>query len=162
MFPVVGFGAKYDGVVRHCFQCGPTAEVHGVDGVLEAYHETFSSGLIMSGPTVFTEVIETASNLAKRSALEAEEKNSQAYTILLIITDGAVSDPAATAEAVRQVDDSPLSIVIVGVGTADFSSMQFLDDCHQHGQRVSIHTQRQNRQRWRHTQQRRLFVLLTQ
>ncbi|KAL7568731.1 hypothetical protein ACA910_021724 [Epithemia clementina (nom. ined.)] len=135
MYPVVGFGAKYGGVVRHCFQCGPDAEVRGVEGVLEAYHKTFSSGLIMSGPTVFTEVIETAAIRAKQSALKASERKAQAYTILLILTDGAVSDPSATAEAIRRVDDAPLSIVIVGVGNADFSSMQFLDDNHRAGQR---------------------------
>jgi Copine len=59
-FPVLGFGAKYGNVVRHCFQCGPTAEANGVQGVLDAYHAVFKSGLIMSGPTVFTEVIATA------------------------------------------------------------------------------------------------------
>ena len=136
MYPVVGFGAKYGGVVRHCFQCGPNEEVHGVEGVLGAYHQTFSSGLIMSGPTIFVEVIEMAAQRAKSAALKASEKNSQAYSILLIITDGAVSDPSATAEAVGRVADAPLSIVIVGVGNADFSSMQFLDDMHRAGERV--------------------------
>ena len=60
MFPVYGFGAKYGGVVRHCFQCGGAPQHHGVQGVLQAYHKVFQSGLIMSGPTVFNEVIQTA------------------------------------------------------------------------------------------------------
>jgi len=47
MFPVLGFGAKYDGIVRHCFQCGPTREVKGVQGILDAYHHVFNTGLIM-------------------------------------------------------------------------------------------------------------------
>ena len=136
MFPVVGFGAKYDGVVRHCFQCGPTAEAHGTEGVLDAYHKTFSSGLTMSGPTVFTEVIEMASKRAQQSQEKASQKNKQAYTILLIITDGAVSDPSATADVMSEVAGSPLSVVIVGVGDADFASMRFLDDSAKPGQRV--------------------------
>ena len=46
-FPVMGFGAKYDGIVRHNFQCGGEEEVHGVDGILDAYRQTFASGLVM-------------------------------------------------------------------------------------------------------------------
>ena len=37
LFPVVGFGAKYGGIVRHCFQVGSTAELKGVDGMMEGY-----------------------------------------------------------------------------------------------------------------------------
>ena len=135
MFPVVGFGAKYDGTVRHCFQCGGTEEVHGVAGVLEAYHQTFKSGLIMSSPTVFTEVIESAAARALSSQEKAKQKGQQAYTILLIVTDGAVSDSQATAMSLQQVSDAPLSVVIVGVGDADFSFMEFLDNSSKPGQR---------------------------
>jgi uncharacterized protein YegL len=128
LFPVYGFGAKYGGVVRHCFQCGPTAEVHGVKGVLDAYHQTFRSGLVMSGPTDISEVIQTAAARAKSRQQAAKGSGKQAYGILLICTDGAVSDIHQTAQVMNQCSDAPLSIVIVGVGNADFSSMRFLDD----------------------------------
>jgi len=134
-FPVVGFGAKYGGVVRHCFQCGPSEEAHGVHGVLKAYESVFKSGLIMSGPTVFTEVMQMAAARAQSSLEAAQRIGSQAYTILLIITDGAVTDPQATAQCLDLCSDSPLSVVIVGVGDADFSSMQFLDDAAGPGKR---------------------------
>merc|ERR1712232_434782 len=49
-------------------------------------------------------------------------------TILLILTDGAVSDINSTAAGIARASDAPLSIVIVGIGNADFSAMQFLDD----------------------------------
>lgn len=127
-FPVWGFGAKYGGIVRHCFQCGPTVEADGIDGVLEAYRGVFRTGLIMSGPTVFTEVIHLAASQAQRSQENAKKWGTQSYTILLILTDGAVSDVEATRRAILDVSDAPLSIVIVGVGQADFSAMQFLDD----------------------------------
>jgi len=127
-FPVMGFGAKYGGVVRHCFQCGPTEEVDGVQGILDAYRQTFQSGLVMSGPTVFTEVIETAAARALSSQERAKSLGKQKYTVLLILTDGAVSDVNATARCLDAIDESPLSIVIVGLGNADFSGMQFLDD----------------------------------
>lgn len=128
MFPVYGFGAKYDGVVRHCFQCGATAEQSGVAGVLQAYKDVFRSGLIMSGPTVFTEVIQTAAARAESAQQNAARHGGQCYTILLIVTDGAVSDVEATARCLEEASRAPLSVVIVGVGNADFSGMQFLDD----------------------------------
>jgi len=134
-FPVFGFGAKYGGVVRHCFQCGPTAEVRGTKGVLDAYHSVFQSGLIMSGPTVFTEVIQTAAARALSAQDMARQKGEQAYTILLILTDGSVSDVQETAQVLDQVSNAPLSVVIVGVGNADFSGMQFLDDASKPGKR---------------------------
>lgn len=134
-FPVLGFGAKYGGVVRHCFQCGPTEEAVGVDGVLEAYRSVFNSGLIMSSPTDVTEVIQTAAARAQSSLDEAMKKGRQTYTILLIVTDGAVSDIQATARCLEQVHDSPLSIVMIGVGNADFGGMRFLDDLHKPGKR---------------------------
>uniref|UniRef100_A0A7S2XS77 C2 domain-containing protein n=1 Tax=Attheya septentrionalis TaxID=420275 RepID=A0A7S2XS77_9STRA len=71
-FPVYGFGAKFSGVVRHCFQCGPIQEVDGVGGVLSAYQEVFRSGLIMSGPTVFTEVILTSAKKAADAQVRME------------------------------------------------------------------------------------------
>jgi len=127
-FPVYGFGAKYNGVVRHAFQVGPEAESRGVEGVLKSYEHVFTTGLIMSSPTTFTEVMQVAAARAT-SSLEAAQKNGGlAYTVLLIISDGAVSDVSATAEVLKQVSDTPMSIVIVGVGDADFSDMNFLDD----------------------------------
>lgn len=124
MFPVYGFGAKYGGIVRHCFQVGPEKEVHGVKGILDAYKSVFRTPLTMSGPTVFTEVI----SLAAAEAKSRQEANPMSYTILLLLTDGAVSDAQATKQILAQVADAPLSIVIVGIGNADFSAMQFLDD----------------------------------
>lgn len=49
-----GFGAKVDGTVRHCFPLTfneSQPEVHGVDGILAAYHASFPR-LLLSGPTV--------------------------------------------------------------------------------------------------------------
>ena len=64
-FPVWGFGAKYHGVINHCFQLGREAEASGIGGILEAYRGTFKTGLTMSGPTIFAEVIELAAAQAR-------------------------------------------------------------------------------------------------
>lgn len=127
-FPVWGFGAKYSGNVYHLFQCGPTKEVNGVAGILEAYHQTFKSGLVMSSPTVVTQVIETAASFARKGQQEAQREGKIKYSILLILTDGAVSDINATMASLRAASDAPLSIVVVGIGNADFTAMQNLDD----------------------------------
>lgn len=51
----------------------------------------------------------------------------QRYHILLILTDGVVTDMADTREAIVRGSYQPLSIIIVGVGNADFTDMQILD-----------------------------------
>lgn len=61
-------------------------------------------------------------------ALEHPAASSlQQYFILLIITDGVISDMEETRHAVVQASKLPMSIIIVGVGNADFAAMEFLD-----------------------------------
>jgi len=52
---------------------------------------------------------------------------NQTYQILLIITDGVINDVQKTIDEIVRGADLPLSIVIVGVGDADFSTMDVLD-----------------------------------
>ena len=52
------------------------------------------------------------------------------YSILLIITDGIITDMEATKEAIIKASGLPLSIIIVGVGDEDFSQMEQLDVDH--------------------------------
>ena len=127
-FPVWGFGAKYNGIIQHCFRIGDADELSGLNNVLEAYRKVFETGLTMSGPTVLDEVIHLAAAKARSQHQMALSYGSQAYKILLILTDGAVTDVEATKRAIQAASDAPLSIVIVGIGDADFSAMQFLDD----------------------------------
>lgn len=126
-FPAFGFGAKLPPDYRaaqHCFSLtgdvNPVCE--GVDGILDCYRETLFN-VRLSGPTVFAEIVRTAALYASTNVSQAEQK----YTILLIITDGVVNDMAATKEAIIHASALPLSIVIVGVGDADFSDMNLLD-----------------------------------
>lgn len=65
LIPTLGFGAKLGSKILHCFQCGDEAEVKGVQGVMDAYRGVFRKSLVMSFPTDFTEVIETASTYAR-------------------------------------------------------------------------------------------------
>ncbi|XP_061293389.1 copine-1 isoform X5 [Bos javanicus] len=51
----------------------------------------------------------------------------QQYFVLLLLTDGAVTDVEATREAVVRASYLPMSVIIVGVGCADFEAMEQLD-----------------------------------
>jgi hypothetical protein len=131
LFPVHGFGAKFGGVIQHCFQVGNAAELRGVAGMIEGYRGIFKSGLTMSGPTVLAEVIQQTAVQAQSRQAANSRIGKQSYSILLILTDGAVTDIEQTKQVIRYAGTAPLSIVIVGVGDADFSKMHFLDDFHQ-------------------------------
>jgi len=129
-FPVWGFGAKYDEIVRHCFQCGAEVEVNGVQGIMDAYRGVFRAPLTMSYPTNFTEVISTAASYAEEEQDNASDENRLSYTILLILTSGNIENSSETKDQLLEVSkNSPLSVVIVGIGdTENFESMAFLDE----------------------------------
>jgi Copine len=123
-FPVFGFGAKFGGIVRHIFQCGPSSEVHGVDGILQAYQSVFQTDIIMSGPTVLDQVIQAA---AVRANKMRQTHSDSRYCVLLIITDGIVTDMQATKRKLEVYSNLPLSVIIAGVGRADFAIMHSLE-----------------------------------
>ena len=47
-----------------------------------------------------------------------------------MITNGQISDLPSTVEAIVEAADSPMSIIIVGVGEKDFKKMEGLDEVH--------------------------------
>jgi hypothetical protein len=49
------------------------------------------------------------------------------YHILLILTDGCIHDMRDTKDLIVECSNYPLSIIIVGIGNADFSNMVELD-----------------------------------
>ncbi|CAJ2631557.1 unnamed protein product [Trifolium pratense] len=132
MFPAWGFGGNiHKGTVSHCFNLngalgvnyGANSEVVGVEGIMDAYSKALRS-VTLSGPTLFGPVINTAAQMAAESL---SSYNSTKYYVLLIITDGIVTDLQESINAVVNASDLPLSILIVGVGSADFTSMEVLD-----------------------------------
>ncbi|XP_047971154.1 protein BONZAI 3-like [Salvia hispanica] len=125
-FPAWGFGGiTPNGSVSHCFNLNgsPTDfEVEGVEGIMAAYSAALHN-VSLSGPTLFGRVIDKAADIAGHSL----SCNQAKYYILLIITDGVVSDLNETINSVVKASDLPLSILIVGVGDADFKNMEILD-----------------------------------
>uniref|UniRef100_A0A674EXA3 Copine 7 n=1 Tax=Salmo trutta TaxID=8032 RepID=A0A674EXA3_SALTR len=116
-FSALGFGARIP----------PNYEVSiilfKIQGVVEAYQNCLPK-IQLYGPTNVSPII---SRIAKLSAGEETIKDASRYHILLILTDGVVTDMADTREAIVRASYQPLSIIIVGVGNADFTDMQILD-----------------------------------
>uniref|UniRef100_A0A452YZ23 VWFA domain-containing protein n=1 Tax=Aegilops tauschii subsp. strangulata TaxID=200361 RepID=A0A452YZ23_AEGTS len=125
-FPAWGFGAKIPrGSVSHCFNLNASTndcEVVGVEGIMSAYSSTLYS-VSLAGPTLFGPVISKAAEIASHSVQYGNNK----YFVLLIITDGVITDQQETKDSIVRASDLPLSILIVGVGNADFTQMRILD-----------------------------------
>ncbi|TKS71224.1 Copine-9 [Collichthys lucidus] len=125
LFPAYGFGAKLppDGKISHAFPLNSNTEnpnCVGIDGVLEAYFQSLRS-VQLYGPTNFAPVINQVARCA------AEVTDGSQYFVLLMITDGVISDMAQTKESVVNAASLPMSIIIVGVGPAEFDAMEELD-----------------------------------
>lgn len=122
---VWGFGAKFAGQTRHLFQLGNEKTVHGgVDGILEAYKSIFESDLIMSGPTLFDQVIQAAA--ARANKHKQAGRDPLRYCVLLILTDGVTKDIEETKRKLNVYISVPLSVIFVGIGRSDFSIMYAL------------------------------------
>ncbi|XP_070785313.1 copine-8 [Enoplosus armatus] len=125
MFPALGFGAKLppDGRVSHEFALNGNPQnpyCTGIEGVMEAYYQSLKS-VQLYGPTNFSPVINHVARYA------ASVKDGSQYFVLLIITDGVISDMAQTKESIVNASCLPMSIIIVGVGPAEFDAMVELD-----------------------------------
>ncbi|KAG2301162.1 hypothetical protein Bca52824_029813 [Brassica carinata] len=125
-FPAWGFGARpIDGPVSHCFNLNGSSsycEVDGIQGILTSYTSALFN-VSLAGPTLFGHVINSAAMIASQSLAQG----SRRYYVLLIITDGVITDLQETKDALVNASDLPLSILIVGVGGADFKEMEILD-----------------------------------
>uniref|UniRef100_A0A674NBS0 Copine family member 9 n=1 Tax=Takifugu rubripes TaxID=31033 RepID=A0A674NBS0_TAKRU len=125
LFPAYGFGAKLppDGKISHAFPLNSNPEnpnCMGIDGVLEAYFQSLRM-VQLYGPTNFAPVISQVARCA------AEVTDGSQYFVLLMITDGVISDMIQTKESVVNASSLPMSIIIVGVGPAEFDAMEELD-----------------------------------
>ena len=79
--------------------------------------------VLYAGPTLFAPMLKLWNDMV---AFETE-RNAKKYYTYLLLTDGMNHDIDDTVEQVVISSKLPVSIVIIGVGNADFSSMRFLD-----------------------------------
>lgn len=129
--PAFGFGGKPNfpnyksSTVQHCFPLTGNPNDPwsvGLDGIMGSYSYALqNTGL--SGPTLFAPILQQAMKVAQENKMNG----SNEYTILLIITDGEIHDMEPTINCLIKSARLPLSVIIVGVGSADFTNMEILD-----------------------------------
>ena len=131
MVPVFGFGGKPRlphftfHEVLHCFPVTgypQNPEVFGLEGIMGSYINIVNN-VDLSGPTLFNPLIQEAMKVATMN----RDAGSMVYSILLILTDGAINDMDATVTSVVKAALLPMSIIIIGVGNGEFGAMETLD-----------------------------------
>ena len=126
-FPAYGFGGKFFGEpeVSHCFPLNgkmENPEIKGIEGILKAYRNVLVNSEL-SQPTYFHFIIDKLNEIVKK---EVKEKKS-IYNILMILTDGIIDDMNETIDSLVESSFLPISVIIIGIGNADFSVMNKLD-----------------------------------
>ena len=126
LFPVYGFGAIVNSSPNKeasmCFNLNfeQNPEIYTIDNIIKKYHECIEKDkLTFAGPTEFTPIINSVISKIKNNQLE--------YHILMILTDGVIDDLQETIDALVEASFQPLSIIIIGIGDADFKKMEILD-----------------------------------
>ncbi|KAK3736203.1 hypothetical protein QZH41_011890, partial [Actinostola sp. cb2023] len=142
MFPALGFGAKIPPHwgVSHEFPLNGLPQnpfCDRVEGVIAAYYQSIQN-VRLYGKTnqLCTSDMENGQkaserNLGKRSPINDFTKllnqSNFRYFVLLILTDGIISDMEQTKAAIVEAASLPISIIIVGIGPAEFDAMEVLD-----------------------------------
>jgi uncharacterized protein YegL len=103
--------------------------VLGTRGVLDIYTHALKD-VKLYGPTNFAPMIEKIRDESKRNISDASINGHRIllkYNILVFITDGSITDMEETINEIKISSRYPMSIIIVGVGNADFEQMKKLD-----------------------------------
>uniref|UniRef100_A0A8C3Y4C0 Copine-3 n=1 Tax=Catharus ustulatus TaxID=91951 RepID=A0A8C3Y4C0_CATUS len=128
LFPAFGFGAQVppSWQVSHEFALNfnpSNPYCQGIQGIVDAYRQILPQ-IRLYGPTNFSPII---NHVARFAAHSLQQGTAAQYFILLIVTDGEITDLDQTRQAIVNASKLPMSIIIVGVGEADFKAMEFLD-----------------------------------
>ena len=128
LFPAYGFGGKFcmSDNVSHCFALNMNPnnpEIQGIDGILNTYRNILNQTKLY-GPTFFHYIIDQVINVVKEDVMAENKMN---YNILMILTDGIIDDMDETIDSLVEASFLPISVIIIGIGDADFSNMDILD-----------------------------------
>lgn len=128
LFPAFGFGARLPPTwqVSHQFALNGNADnpdCVGIEGILAAYQQCIYS-VQLYGPTNASPILGSVARMA-REALHQEQASK--YFVLLLLTDGILTDMDQTIHMIIEASELPMSVIIVGVGEADFEDMERLD-----------------------------------
>jgi hypothetical protein len=116
-FQVYGFHGK-----EKFFKLTGESKEEGWRKVRDIYRNALPN-IQMFEPTLLAQVIRQSASIARD-----DYQKSKVYSILLILTDGKIDDlDETTNEIIAASNDSPLSIIIIGIGNGKFDAMKFLD-----------------------------------
>lgn len=85
-------------------------------------NENKKNKITLYGPTNMATIVHTAADISR-----SYQRDNSGYLILLVLTDGEITDMDRTIGEIVEASTLPLSIVIVGIGDADFTKMNVLD-----------------------------------
>ena len=122
LFPVYGFGAVVKNENSFCFNINfkDNPEIELVDNIIKEYHNCIQN-INFSGPTNFASIINKIIDNIKK------QNNPLEYQVLMILTDGIIADMKNTIDALVEGSYYPLSVIIIGIGNANFARMEELD-----------------------------------
>ena len=128
LFPVFGFGAKFckSSEVSFCYPLNMdmnNPNIQTIEGILKAYRNIIDQTQLY-GPTYFHYLIDHIISLVKEDVLAENKMN---YTIIMILTDGIIDDMDETVDSLVEASFLPISVIIIGIGDADFTNMEILD-----------------------------------
>lgn len=127
-FPALGFGALIPpGMnVSHEFPLNfnfANPYCNGISEIVLAYQNCIRQ-VHLYGPTNVAPIINHVIRFAEQAA---KESTASQYYVLLLLTDGVLTDMEDTKAAIIKASRLPMSVIIVGVGGADFKDMNELD-----------------------------------
>ena len=92
----------------------------GLANIVATYKQTLPQ-IGLGGPTLFGPLLTEFKNYVQSVVA------NRTYPILLLLTDGVIHDMPATKNLIYELSHLPCSVIIVGVGSANFSAMEELD-----------------------------------
>ena len=122
LFPCFGFGAKINNIPMPIFNLNfqQDPNINYIEGIIDAYHNSINN-VQLWGPTNFAPIIREMNKIIKQQGHQLK------YHILMILTDGVIDDLDETINELVEGSFLPLSVIIIGIGNADFSNMVYLD-----------------------------------
>jgi len=122
LFPCFGFGAKINNAPAPLFNLNfqQNPNINLIENVIQEYHKSLNI-VRLWGPTHFGPILRTINDMIRA------ENDKLKYNVLMILTDGMIDDVDETINQLVIGSRLPLSVIIIGVGTADFSTMNVLD-----------------------------------
>lgn len=126
-FGFLGFGAKLNGSKHPSFafnheKSERNLSVNSVDEAIELYRKVYPK-IEPEEPTNLSAVLDRIRMMMKHQ----DKKNYKIYTLMVIMTDGDITDRQDTVDKIVECASYPLSVVVLGIGQGNFDFMEFLE-----------------------------------